>query len=232
MAALSAARGVRTMWSLRAGWHEMGVAAPAWSAAHRASVAGRPPNAPAWSRCSSFNIQEGSVREGKDIARKFGASHIRAGDVVGSVSAGELVATKAAKIKTCTEDQLVIDAIKTMVAANIGSLIVIRSENGVEKPVGIFTERDYLEKVAVLGRNSHSTKVREIMSAKGLVWVPPSATLNQCMDLMAARHVTHIPVIDGNQLKGLISIGDVVKNLVTSYKAQAHAMNEYIAGTY
>mmetsp|Transcript_6180 Transcript_6180/g.11014 ORF Transcript_6180/g.11014 Transcript_6180/m.11014 type:complete len:221 (-) Transcript_6180:639-1301(-) len=145
-----------------------------------------------------------------------------------ATTAGELVTSKGSTIRTCTEDQLVIDAVKTMVAANIGSLIVVRGS----KPVGIVTERDYLEKVIVLGRHSDTTKVKDIMSVKGLVSVPPSFTLQQCMDLMAAHHVTHLPVIENESLKGLISIGDVVRDMVKAYNAQASAMGEYIAGSY
>eukprot|EP00182_Erythrolobus_australicus_P000165 CAMPEP_0185842488 /NCGR_PEP_ID=MMETSP1353-20130828/18434_1 /TAXON_ID=1077150 /ORGANISM="Erythrolobus australicus, Strain CCMP3124" /LENGTH=238 /DNA_ID=CAMNT_0028541991 /DNA_START=51 /DNA_END=767 /DNA_ORIENTATION=+ len=150
--------------------------------------------------------------------------------VFGGVSqtVGELVSSKSSSIRTCTENQYVIEAVKTMVANNIGSLIVVRDD----KPIGIVTERDYLEKVIVLGRHSDSTKVSEIMSTKGLVSVPPSAQLNECMDLMATKHVTHIPVIENDEVLGLVSIGDVVKGLVKSYHEQHAAMNEYIAGSY
>lgn len=119
--------------------------------------------------------------------------------------------------------------LQTMVDRNIGSLIVV-DEN--HKPVSILTERDYLEKVIVLGRTSKTTKVKDIMSEKALVCVSSTDTLNHCMELMAEKRVRHIPVVDEGKIVGLVSIGDVVKELTASYKRNAAHMEHFIAGGY
>lgn len=116
-----------------------------------------------------------------------------------------------------------------MVERNIGSLIVVDEKNN---PVSILTERDYLEKVIVLGRTSKTTRVGEIMSAKALVCVKSTDTLTHCMELMAAKRVRHIPVVDEGKIVGLVSIGDVVKELTASYKRNAAHMEHFIAGGY
>ncbi len=116
-----------------------------------------------------------------------------------------------------------------MVDRNIGSLIVVGEDNVAE---GILTERDYLQKVIVLGRSSKTTYVREIMSEKDLVSVSRDSNLTQCMELMTEKRVRHIPVLDGNKCVGLVSIGDVVYALTESYKRHASHMESFIAGSY
>ncbi|KAA8497525.1 CBS domain-containing protein CBSX3, mitochondrial [Porphyridium purpureum] len=157
-------------------------------------------------------------------ARKsqFGPNQATAGDLVDIKKGGA-----GAEIRTCKPDDLVIEAVREMVKHNIGSLVVTQNE----KPVGIVTERDYLEKVVVLGRKSDSTYVKDIMSTKSLVWVTPSATVGYCMDLMAEMSVTHIPVIEQNKLRGVISMGDVVKDLVKYFHEQQKVMSDFIAGS-
>lgn len=140
----------------------------------------------------------------------------------------DVLALKGEVFYHTTADALVYDAIVEMVKHNIGSLVVVEpaaSGNGL-KPVGILTERDYLDKVVILGRSSRTTKVSAIMSEKTLVAVTGETTLGDCMDLMVANRVRHIPVVEGGLLKGLISIGDVVKELVDSHKRNAESMSE------
>lgn len=163
--------------------------------------------------------------EGSGAAAKsmFTSSTMRVADVL---------ALKGEVFYHTTADALVYDAIVEMVKHNIGSLVVVEpaaSGNGL-KPVGILTERDYLDKVVILGRSSRTTQVSAIMSEKALVAVTGETTLGDCMDLMVAHRVRHIPVVEGGLLKGLISIGDVVKELVDSHKRNAESMSEYIQG--
>lgn len=123
----------------------------------------------------------------------------------------------------------VYEAVKQMVARNIGSLVVVGAVE--DEAAGIITERDYLEKIIVRGRSSKTTKVEEIMSEKELVAVKPSSTLADCMDLMVENRVRHIPVIDNTgKIKGLVSIGDVVKELVEMHRRNAEHMTSFISG--
>lgn len=129
-------------------------------------------------------------------------------------------------------DALVIDAVKEMVKHNIGSLIIV--EGAKKRAVGIVTETDYLEKVIVLGRSSKSTLVKDIMSTKEFTSVTPSATLHHCMELMTERKIRHIPVIeDGSQrVLGMVSVGDIVSELVAAHKRDAEHLRSFISGGY
>lgn len=129
-------------------------------------------------------------------------------------------------------DALVIDAVKKMVKHNIGSLIIV---DGTERnPVGIVTETDYLEKVIVLGRSSSTTFVKDIMSTKEFTFVSPAATLNECMELMTERRIRHIPVVEPSTHKvlGMVSVGDIVSELVAAHKKNADHLQSFIAGSY
>ncbi|KAI0563708.1 Cystathionine beta-synthase [Gracilaria domingensis] len=119
-----------------------------------------------------------------------------------------------------------------MVKHNIGSLIIV--EGATKKPVGIVTETDYLNKVIVRGRSSKSTLVRDIMSTKEFTFVNPDATLSYCMELMTERRIRHIPVVedDSNKVLGMVSIGDIVSELVAAHKRDADHMRSFISGSY
>eukprot|EP00181_Compsopogon_caeruleus_P002027 CAMPEP_0184688590 /NCGR_PEP_ID=MMETSP0312-20130426/30183_1 /TAXON_ID=31354 /ORGANISM="Compsopogon coeruleus, Strain SAG 36.94" /LENGTH=182 /DNA_ID=CAMNT_0027145843 /DNA_START=111 /DNA_END=659 /DNA_ORIENTATION=+ len=148
-----------------------------------------------------------------------------------SMTVADVLSLKGERQYTCFEDDLVFDAVKEMVKHNIGSLVVVDRKTPT-KPIGIVTERDYLEKVIVLGRTSKTSTIKQIMSQKNLVWVTPTATLHYCMDLMSKNRVRHIPVVNSDELQGLISIGDIVTELVASHKRVNEAMHTYIGGSY
>uniref|UniRef100_A0A7S1TF50 CBS domain-containing protein n=1 Tax=Compsopogon caeruleus TaxID=31354 RepID=A0A7S1TF50_9RHOD len=168
-----------------------------------------------------------------------------------SMTVADVLSLKGERQYTCFEDDLVFDAVKEMVKHNIGSLVVVDRKTPT-KPIGIVTERDYLEKVRnvtkerpardltdsflaqviVLGRTSKTSTIKQIMSQKNLVWVTPTATLHYCMDLMSKNRVRHIPVVNSDELQGLISIGDIVTELVASHKRVNEAMHTYIGGSY
>ena len=102
----------------------------------------------------------------------------------------------------------VFDAIKAMVEANVGAILV--ADAGSDRVEGIFTERDYLRRIAVEGRTSRDTLVREVMTSP-VIAVGPETTVEEAMAMMTDRRIRHIPVVEGERLVGMISIGDLVR---------------------
>jgi IMP dehydrogenase len=120
----------------------------------------------------------------------------------------------------------VLDAVKAMVEGNVGALIV--TEGG--RLAGIVTERDYLRRVTLEGRDERTTPVREIMSAP-FVYVAPEATIDECMAIMTERRFRHLPVLDDErELVGIVSIGDVVKYQSQEQGVQIKFLTEFISG--
>ena len=120
----------------------------------------------------------------------------------------------------------VFEAVKLMVEANVASLLV--TEGG--EIAGIVTERDYLRRVALEGRTDKETAVREIMSAP-LIVATPQTTVDECMALMTDRRIRHVPVIDGDELVGIVSIGDVVKFKSKQQSFQIKFLHDYIGAS-
>jgi CBS domain-containing protein len=122
-------------------------------------------------------------------------------------------------------DATVFDAIKRMVEANVGSLLV--TERG--KLTGIVTERDYLRRVALEGRTEKETPVRDIMSSP-LVYVTPDTTIDECMAVMTERRIRHLPVLnEGRETAGVVSIGDLVKFRSKQQDVQIRLLTDYIS---
>jgi IMP dehydrogenase len=117
----------------------------------------------------------------------------------------------------------VLDAVKAMVDANVGSLLVV-VDGRIE---GIVTERDYLRRVAVEGRSETETPVRDIMSAP-LIVVRPDTTLDECRSLMTARRIRHLPVVEGEEVVAVVSIGDVVKFATDQQSYEIRYLRDYI----
>lgn len=119
----------------------------------------------------------------------------------------------------------VLDAIKRMVEANVGSLLVLESG----KLAGIVTERDYLRRVTLEGRTEDETPVRDIMSAP-LVYVTPDTSLEDCMAVMTERRIRHLPVLAGErEVVGVVSIGDLVKYRSKKQSVQIRLLTDYIS---
>lgn len=116
-------------------------------------------------------------------------------------------------------------AIQRMADRFIGALPVLRDG----RLVGIVSERDYARKVVLMGRNSAETLVETIMSAP-VIHVAPQNTVNDCMKLMTEKRIRHLPVIDGGELVGLISIGDCVKAVIDEQRHEIEDLRRYIAG--
>ena len=137
----------------------------------------------------------------------------------------DMIRTKGATVHSVTPSATVFEAIEKMVRYNIGALIVI--ENDV--PCGILTERDYLKRVALEGRTSKTTRVGDIMTTK-LITVSMDTPVTDCMEFFTNRRVRHLPVKDGDRIVGIVSIGDVVKNLIRDQQQHIEHLEEYIQG--
>jgi len=123
-------------------------------------------------------------------------------------------------------DASVFDAIKVMADESIGSLVVL-DENG--ELAGIVTERDYARKVIVLGRSSKDTRVAEIMTTDVLT-AASDHTVNACMEIMTARKIRHLPVIEHGRVIAMISIGDLVQAIIADQKEEIEHLEHYISG--
>jgi len=119
----------------------------------------------------------------------------------------------------------VFDAVKLMAEKSIGALLVMEDQ----KIDGIITERDYARKIVLMGRSSKETPVREIMTS-AVMYVRPDQTNEECMALMTDNRVRHLPVIDDGKLIGLISIGDLVKDIISEQKFIIDQLEHYIMG--
>ena len=119
----------------------------------------------------------------------------------------------------------VLDALQRMAEKRIGALLVMEGET----IVGIVTERDYARKIALLGRTSAATLVRDVMTAD-VMYVRPTQTSQECMALMTENRLRHLPVVDGARLAGLISIGDLVKDIISEQQFIIEQLEHYITG--
>ncbi len=132
---------------------------------------------------------------------------------------------KGSEVFDINPDNSVFEAIEKMADKNIGALVVV--EDG--KLVGIITERDYRNKVILKGRTSKTTKVKEIMSSDPIT-VEPSDSVETCMALMTNRKFRHLPVLEEGRLCGVISIGDLVKAVISKQEVEIHNLRDYISG--
>jgi CBS domain-containing protein len=117
----------------------------------------------------------------------------------------------------------VFEAVKAMVEANVGSLLVTEGS----ETAGIFTERDYLRRVAVEGHSEEETAVRDVMSTP-LIIVTPNTSVDECMALMTERRIRHLPVVEGGDIVGMVSVGDLVKFKSDQQRFEIKFLHEYI----
>lgn len=136
----------------------------------------------------------------------------------------ELVADKGRRVFTIHPSATVLDAVREMDQRQVGSLAVVVDG----RLIGIITERDYARRGILRGRRSDETLVEEIMSSNPK-WVPPSETIDNCMQIMTRDRVRHLPVMQGEALVGLVSIGDLVKAIIERQRATINHLKEYIA---
>ncbi len=141
-------------------------------------------------------------------------------------SAAQILKSKPEQtVHSVTPSTTVFEAVKLMAEKNIGALMV--TEN--VKIVGIITERDYARKIVLMARSSKDTLVRDIMTSP-VMFVRPNQTNEECMALMTDNRVRHLPVMDNDKLLGLISIGDLVKDVISEQKFIIQQLEHYIAG--
>ncbi|ENU33942.1 MULTISPECIES: CBS domain-containing protein [Acinetobacter] len=138
----------------------------------------------------------------------------------------QVIKNKAVQsIFTISPNATVLEAIKIMADKGVGALVVAEDE----KVVGIFSERDYTRKIALMERTSESTLVSDIMTSK-VISVSLNHTVEECLQLMTDRHLRHLPVLDQEKLVGFISIGDLVKAAMEDQRILIEQLQQYISG--
>lgn len=137
----------------------------------------------------------------------------------------DILKTKGSVVYSVTPETMVYNAIEQMCERNIGGLLIVQNE----KLVGIFTERDYARKLILKGKSSKDTPIKELMTPNPFT-VTPDSSIEECMQLMAGKHIRHLPVAEGDKLIGMISIGDVVKHIIEEQKSTIEHLEQYIAG--
>ena len=140
-------------------------------------------------------------------------------------SINEILEHKGAAVWTVPPDATVFEAIQLMSEKNIGALLVTERD----KLIGIMSERDYTRKVALKGKTSKELKVREIISGN-VVSVTPAHTIEECMRLMTEHRVRHLPVLDGDKITGVVSIGDLVNWIISAQSTTIRQLETYISG--
>ena len=155
----------------------------------------------------------------------YDTSGYRLMDVSGTI--GAILNQKGSEIYSIAPDAMVFEAIEMMDAKNVGALLVIRGE----ELLGIISERDYTRKVFLRGKRSRETKVSEIMSTNVTV-THPREPVEKCLRLMTDKHIRHLPVVEGDQVVGVISIGDLVKHIISCQQAAIAHLENYIHGGY
>ncbi len=136
-----------------------------------------------------------------------------------------LLREKAKEIWSIAPEATVFQAITMMAEKNVGALLVIEKD----QLVGIFSERDYARKVALKNKSSSETKVEEVMS-KDVKTVTCDMTLEECMQLITDKYIRHLPVVENGRLVGIVTIGDVVRKIISDQKITIEAFSDYVSG--
>ena len=137
----------------------------------------------------------------------------------------QLLNVKGGDIWSIAPQETVYRALQIMAEKNVGALLVMENE----KVVGIFSERDYARKVILKDKSSKNTSVSELMTRE-VVYIDADATLEESMALMTAKHIRHLPVLQKNRLIGLVTLGDVVRQLISDQQFAIRELEKYITG--
>ena len=129
------------------------------------------------------------------------------------------------EVWTVSPGDTVIDALKLMEQKNIGAVVVMRSD----QLVGILSERDYARKVVLKGKNSTGTRVSEIMTGK-VITISAEYKIDECMQIMSEHHIRHLPILAQNKMVGIISMRDVVKEMIKAQQKMIYELQKYISG--
>ncbi len=143
------------------------------------------------------------------------------------VKVAEILKGKGGGVISVTPDDFVFDVLKLMAERNIGAVLVMSGE----KLEGLFSERDYARKIILKGRSSRETHVRDIMSRE-LIIVHPEDSVMESLAIMTEKRIRHLPVLEGQNVVGLISIGDLVKKVIDEQHIIIKHLESYISGGY
>lgn len=138
---------------------------------------------------------------------------------------GELLKNKGREIWSISPLATVFQALELMAQKEVGALLVVAND----KLVGIFSERDYARKVILKGRASKDTAVNELMT-QTVFYVSPENTLEDCMTLMTSKQIRHLPVLENGRLAGIVTLGDVVKRIMSDQEFRIHELEKYVIG--
>jgi CBS domain-containing protein len=137
----------------------------------------------------------------------------------------ELLRAKPSRVVSVRPEQSVLEAIKVLASEDIGAAIVMVGE----RLVGIFSERDYTRKIVLKGRSSDTTRVEEIMTPNVIV-VSPRTKTRECMALMSEKNIRHLPVVDEGRVTGMVSIRDIVSDIIADQDFTIEQLEHYISG--
>lgn len=140
---------------------------------------------------------------------------------------GSVLQRKGSEYWFVTPDQTVYEAVETMANKRVGALLVVADAN----LVGIISERDYARKVILQGKSSKATRVGDIMTSP-VIFVTADQTVDECMDIMTRRHIRHLPIMKDENVLGIVSIGDLVKWVVSEQEATIENLQNYISTKY
>ncbi len=134
---------------------------------------------------------------------------------------------KGGMVLSVEANETVFDAINLMAQVNIGAILVQRGDT----IAGIFTERDYLQKIALKSLSSKNTRVGDVMTSP-VITAEPGDSVQKCMETMTTCRCRHLPVVENGKLLGIVSIGDLVKRMLDEKESEVEQLNQYITGTY
>jgi CBS domain-containing protein len=140
-------------------------------------------------------------------------------------SVKHLLDTKQVRIISVSENISVLDALKIMTEKNISAVLVMEND----RLHGIFTERDYARKIILQGKSSKDTLIKEAMTSNPIT-INLSDSIDYCMELMTDKHIRHLPIVENDEVKGMVSIGDVVKFIIADQKQTISQLESYISG--
>ena len=140
---------------------------------------------------------------------------------------GDILSSKGHEVHTLSRDSTAFEALEMMVRENVGSVLI--TEGG--QIAGIFTERDYLRRVALVDRDPRITRLSQVMT-RSVVCLEPEWSVDASMALMTRNRIRHLPVIDDGRLTGMVSIGDLVKQVSEERGAEVRVLTDYIHGKY
>lgn len=146
-------------------------------------------------------------------------------EIAGSVSV--ILAQKGSAVWSIAPSSTVFEAIHLMADKNVGALPVVEND----RLIGIISERDYTRKVVLKGKLSKDTMVEEIMTKDPLT-AHPGDSIAECMEVMTENRIRHLPVTEGDKIVGLVSLGDLVRRIISAQSATIHTLQSYITGSY